>query len=128
MGHDEARKLWEVYDGCSKEIQAEYMNENYGDQAYDSSREYSEERIAKEIENLINKRISEEHDVKKEEMTLEKAKESGAIGLFDAKYDDIVFVYTIDNISKEICLGPHVENISELGHFKIKKDNLFQQG
>jgi len=55
MGHDEARKLWEVFDGCSKEVQADYMNERYGDVAYDQTREISEEQNAEEIENLLVK-------------------------------------------------------------------------
>jgi len=61
-------------------------------------------------------------------MELEKAKSIGAHGVFDSKYDNKVKVYTIGNFSKEICAGPHVKNISELGTFKIKKEESSSSG
>jgi alanyl-tRNA synthetase len=65
-------------------------------------------------------------------MNLEKAKEKGAKGVFDSKYDSKVKVYSIGSIneefSKEICAGPHVNNTSELGHFKIIKEESVASG
>ena len=49
--------------------------------------------------------------------------------MFIEKYPDIVTVYTIgDNVSKELCGGPHVKNTSELGHFKIIKEEASSAG
>ena len=75
----------------------------------------------KEVEDFVNKAIAESVAVELREMSLEEAKESGAEGVFDDKYGDKVKVYTIEGWSKEICGGPHVQNTSELGVFKIKK-------
>ena len=61
-------------------------------------------------------------------MTLEEAKASGAIGLFEKKYGDKVKVYSIGDFSKEICGGPHVEHTGVLGTFKIKKEEASSAG
>ena len=86
-----------------------------------------EEKI--ETENLVNKWIQEGLDVSFQEMTKEDAIKSGAECMFIEKYPDIVTVYTIgDNVSKELCGGPHVKNTSELGHFKIIKEEASSAG
>ncbi len=82
----------------------------------------------KQVENLVNEQIKKDLPVKCEEMTVDEAKKSGAIGLFDNKYGDKVKVYSIGDFSKEICGGPHVDNISELGEFKIKKEEASSAG
>ena len=82
----------------------------------------------KQVEDIINEKIQEKLDVKMEEMSLEEAKKSGAIGLFAEKYGDKVKVYSIGDFSKEICGGPHVENIGILGHFKIIKEEAVSAG
>lgn len=76
----------------------------------------------KKVEDLVNKKISQAIPIKREEMTPEQAKSTGAQGIFDAKYGNKVSVYTIGNFSKEICAGPHIQNTKELGKFKIKKE------
>ena len=76
----------------------------------------------KEVETIVNGWINDKIDVTKEEMPKEKAVEIGAEHQFIERYPDIVSVYTIGNASKEICTGPHVKNTSELGKFKIKKE------
>ncbi len=86
-----------------------------------------------EIENWVNTRISEKLEITKEEMPPQEALKQGAQGEFGAKYPDIVSVYTISNksgkiFSKEICTGPHVSNTSELGHFKILKEESSSAG
>ena len=63
-----------------------------------------------------------------EEMTLEQAKKSGAIGIFESKYGDKVKVYTMGDFSKEICGGPHAEHTGELGHFRILKEESSSSG
>ena len=61
-------------------------------------------------------------------MTLDEAKASGAIGLFEERYGERISVYTIGGYSKEICGGPHVENSNTLGRFKIKKEESSSRG
>ena len=80
------------------------------------------------VEQILNQKISEALDVTVEEMSVEEAKNAGAVGLFTNKYGDIVKVYTIGTYSKEICGGPHVKNTSELGIFKIKKEEAVGAG
>ena len=82
----------------------------------------------KKIEDLVNEWIKEGLPVTKEEMKKEEAIKSGAECMFIEKYPDIVTVYTIGNISKELCGGPHVKNTSELGTFKIKKEESSSSG
>lgn len=82
----------------------------------------------KKVEEIVNEQIQKDLKVSVEEMTVEEAKKSGAIGLFENKYGDIVKVYTIGDFSKEICGGPHVSHTGELGHFKIKKEESSSAG
>jgi alanyl-tRNA synthetase len=86
----------------------------------------------KDVENFVNDIIKEDLPVSFEEMTLEKAKEMEAMGVFESKYGQIVKVYTIgegDNVvSREICGGPHVERTGILGHFKIQKEESSSSG
>lgn len=80
-------------------------------------------------EDLVNEWIKECLPVTVEEMSKEDAIKSGAECMFIEKYPDIVTVYTIgDNISKELCGGPHVKNTKELGHFKIVKEEASSAG
>lgn len=80
-------------------------------------------------EDLVNEWIKECLPVTVEEMSKEDAIKSGAECMFIEKYPDIVTVYTIgDNISKELCGGPHVKNTNELGHFKIVKEEASSAG
>lgn len=82
----------------------------------------------KQVEDIVNEQIKRDLNVVSEEMPLEEAKKSGAIGLFENKYGDTVKVYTIGDFSKEICGGPHVKHTGELGHFKIKKEESSSAG
>ena len=86
------------------------------------------EEEKKEIEDLVNKWIKEGIPVTKEEMKKEDAIKSGAECMFIEKYPDIVTVYSIGNVSKELCGGPHVQNTKELGTFKIKKEESSSSG
>ena len=80
------------------------------------------------VENFVNEAISMAIPVTVETLSIEDAKNSGAIGVFDSKYGDKVTVYTIGNLSKEICGGPHAKNTSELHHFKIVKEESSSSG
>lgn len=81
----------------------------------------TEEEI-KQVENLVNQKIKEDLEVKKEEMSYEEAIKTGALAFFKEKYPKRVTVYSINYFSKEICAGPHVKRTSGLGHFKITKE------
>ena len=80
------------------------------------------------VEEIVNEQIKRDLPVMCEEMTLEEAKEQGAMGLFESKYGEKVKVYTIGDFSKEICGGPHVKHTGELGRFKIKKEEASSAG
>ena len=80
------------------------------------------------LENKINEVIKKGIDVVREEMSYDDAKKSGAEGIFTDKYGSLVSVYTIGDVSKEICGGPHVKNTSELGHAHIIKEESSSAG
>lgn len=87
----------------------------------------SDEEI-RETEALVNKWINESIPVTITEMSKEEAIKSGAECMFIEKYPDIVTVYTIGDVSKELCGGPHVSNTKELGTFKILKEEASSAG
>ena len=82
----------------------------------------------KATEDLVNKWIEEGLEVTVEEMKKEDAIKSGAECMFIEKYPDVVTVYTIGTVSKELCGGPHVKNTRELGKFKIVKEEASSSG
>ena len=76
----------------------------------------------KKVETLVNQKIKQDLKVKKEEMSYEKAIKSGALVLEKGEYPEKITVYSIGSFSKEICGGPHVKKTSELGFFRIIKE------
>ena len=99
---------------------------------FSSDHKLSDEEKEK-TENLVNEWIKAGLDVTVAEMSKEDAIKSGAECMFIEKYPDIVTVYSIGNdkygiVSKELCGGPHVKNTSELGHFKIVKEEASSAG
>lgn len=82
----------------------------------------------KEVEDKVNEAIKADVPVVCEEMTVEEAKEQGAVGLFTAKYGEKVKVYSMGKYSKEICGGPHASHTGELGHFRIVKEQSSSAG
>ena len=82
----------------------------------------------KKVEDRVNEMIQSATDVTWENIPYEEAKKQGAHGTFDNKYGEMVKVYTIGNLSKEICGGPHVKNTSELGKFRIAKEESSSAG
>ena len=87
----------------------------------------SDEEI-KKTEDLVNSWIKSDFTVTREEMKKEDAVKAGAEHQFIERYPAVVSVYTIGNVSKEICTGPHVEHTGVLGHFKIKKEEASSSG
>ncbi len=82
----------------------------------------------KQIEDWVNEAIAAAIPVVCEEMSYKEAMDRGAIGVFTDKYGEMVKVYTIGDISCELCGGPHVQNTSELEGFKIKKEESSAAG
>lgn len=85
-----------------------------------------EEKI--KTEELVNSWINDGLDVTIKEMSKQDAILSGAECMFIEKYPDIVTVYSIGDVSHELCGGPHVENTKSLGHFKIVKEEASSAG
>lgn len=73
----------------------------------------------KDIENFVNQRIRENHDVSTREMDMEDAVHQGATALFEEKYGDVVRVVTQGSFSKELCGGTHTRHSGDIGLFKI---------
>ena len=80
------------------------------------------------LEKRVNEIINMNLEVTKEILPYEVAKEQGAEGIFTDKYGTNVSVYTIGDVSKEICGGPHINNTSELGTMKIQKEESSSSG
>ena len=81
-----------------------------------------------QVEALVNDAIKADAPISFTEMTVDEAKDSGAIGLFEDRYGDKVKVYSMGNFSKEICGGPHANTTGELGSFKIQKEEASSAG
>lgn len=81
-----------------------------------------------QTEDLVNEYIKMAIPVEKLEMPKEEAIKMGAECEFIERYPDIVTVYKIGDVSTEICGGPHVSSTSELGKFKIKKEESSSAG
>ena len=90
-------------------------------------RKLTDEEISA-VEQLVNAKIAEAIPVRREEMPLQEALRLGAQAEFGAKYPDTVSVYMIGDFSKELCGGPHVSNISEVGKFIIQKQEAVAAG
>ena len=80
------------------------------------------------IENFVNSAIAESIAAKTEIMDVEDAKNSGAIALFGEKYADKVRVLSFGEVSKELCGGTHVANLSQIGAFFITKEGGVSAG
>lgn len=90
-------------------------------------RKLTDDEISK-IEKMVNKIIADDLEVAKTEMPLDDALNSGALASFGERYPDLVTVYSIDGLSREVCRGPHVKRTSELGNFKIIKQESSGEG
>ena len=101
---------------------------------FNFARKLTDEEI-KKIELIVNKIVDRSLEMKREELSLQKAFDSGARGEFGHKYPEKVSVYTVIDskdkrgyFSREICTGPHVQNTKEVGHIKIKEQSSVSSG
>jgi alanyl-tRNA synthetase len=90
------------------------------------------EEIGK-VENIVNEQIRRDLPVSVEVMSLDAAKEGGAVALFGEKYESMVKVYSVGDastgvFSREVCGGPHVERTGGMGHFRIQKEQSSSAG
>ena len=82
----------------------------------------------KKVENIVNEKIKEKLPVIKTITSPDEAKKEGALAFFGHKYGDKISVYDIKGFSREICMGPHAENTSQLGKFRILKEEGVASG
>tara|TARA_S200000501_G_scaffold115147_2_gene108186 strand:- start:22113 stop:24698 length:2586 start_codon:yes stop_codon:yes gene_type:complete len=82
----------------------------------------------RKVENIVNNIIQQNIDLKVSIMDFDKAKESGAIAMFNEKYGDKVRVVDVDSFSKELCGGTHVSSTGEISLFKIKSESSLSTG
>lgn len=94
---------------------------------FNFDRPMTSEEIAK-VEEIVNSHIQADAEITCEEMTVEQAKNAGAIGIFTDKYSEMVKVYSAGSFTKEICGGPHAKRTGELGKFKIAKEQSSSSG
>jgi alanyl-tRNA synthetase len=94
---------------------------------FDYPQKMTAEQI-KNVEDLVNQKIKESLPVEMQEMSKEEALKNSRTSFDPSKYGDVVKVYTIGDFSSELCGGPHVQNTSELGHFKIAKEESSSAG
>ena len=91
-----------------------------------SYREKMTDEQKRQVEDIVNQKIQSALPVSYEDVPIDEARAAGAIGVFS--YDDVVRVYSVGDYSKEFCGGPHVENTSELGTFRIAKEEAVGSG
>lgn len=98
---------------------------------FSHSEKMTAEQLRK-VEDAVNEVINKDLPINCVEVSLEKAKEIGAMGVFESKYGDKVKVYSVGMpdcpFSCEICAGPHIKSTGELGHFKILKEEASSAG
>ena len=81
-----------------------------------------------EIENIVNTFIANQYPITTQVLTIDEAKKTGAIALFDEKYGDTVRVVSMGDVSKEFCGGTHASNTADLGSFKINSEESIGSG
>ena len=114
--------------GTKTEQKGSNINEERMRFDFNCDHKMTEEEL-KTLENFVNDVIAQQIDVVRTEIPYNKAIEEGAYGVFNpTSQDEIVSVYTIGAVDKQICGGPHVNNTKELGKFKIVKEESSAAG
>ena len=104
-----------------------YVCKDYARFDFSHFEKVSDEQL-KEIEKIVNKFIANQYPITTEVLSIEDAKKTGAIALFDEKYGDTVRVVSIGDVSKEFCGGTHASNTSDLCSFKINSEESIGSG
>ena len=121
------QKALQVVLGDSVHQQGSYQDN--GRTRFDFS--YSQAMTADEIarvEQIVNEKIAENIAVVTKEMSIDEAKEIGAMALFGEKYGDTVRVVTMGDFSMELCGGTHVKNTGDISFFKILSESGVSAG
>jgi alanyl-tRNA synthetase len=87
-----------------------------------------DKKTLKEIEKRVNEAILSDHTVKTDILSMEEAKKSGAVALFDEKYEEMVRVVSVGDFSKELCGGTHIDQTAKIGMFKIISEGSIASG
>ena len=104
-----------------------YVCKDYARFDFSHFEKVSDEQL-KEIENIVNTFIANQYPITTEVLSIEDAKKTGAIALFDEKYGDTVRVVSMGDVSKEFCGGTHASNTADLGVFKINSEESIGSG
>lgn len=104
-----------------------YVCEDYGRFDFTHFEKVTDQQLCA-IEDEVNQMIMNDNKVVTEVLTIDEAKNSGAIALFDEKYGDTVRVVSMGEVSKEFCGGTHVSNTQEIGVFKIEAEESIGSG
>lgn len=117
-----------------KEMLGDHVNQAGSLVAYDRLRfdythfEAVTPEILKEIERRVNEAILSDYTVYTDVLNIDEAIKSGAVALFDEKYDDVVRVISVGNFSKELCGGTHIDETAKIGMFKIISEGSIASG
>ncbi len=87
-----------------------------------------DKKTLKEIEKRVNEAILSDYTVKTDILSMEEAKKSGAVALFDEKYEEMVRVVSVGDFSKELCGGTHIDQTAKIGMFKIISEGSIASG
>jgi len=104
-----------------------YAGDEYGRFDFTHFEKVTEDQLH-QIEERVNQMIMSNNPVVTQVLSIEDAKQTGAIALFDEKYGDSVRVVSMGEVSKEFCGGTHVANTQEIGVFKIVSEESIGSG